>query len=81
MYYQQVAANGRNSFFFSNKKKTFWFISAAKKITSASGQIVQRIRLHDEEERPVLNTILNDNNLLQYYRLLADRGDVQAQVK
>jgi hypothetical protein len=27
------------------------------------------------------NNIMIDNNLLQYYQLLADRGDPQAQVK
>jgi hypothetical protein len=27
------------------------------------------------------NNIMTDNNLLQYYQLLADRGDPQAQVR
>jgi hypothetical protein len=53
----------------------------ASKITTASGQLVQRIRLYDEEEHPIQNNIMTDNNLLQYYQLLADRGDPQAQVK
>jgi hypothetical protein len=52
----------------------------ASQITTASGQLVQRIRLYDEEEHPITNNILTDNNLLQYYQLLADRGDPQAQV-
>ncbi len=52
----------------------------ASQITTASGQLVQRIRLYDEEEHPITNNILTDNNLLQYYQLLADRGDLQAQV-
>jgi hypothetical protein len=52
----------------------------ASQITTASGQLVQRIRLYDEEEHPIPNNILTDNNLLQYYQLLADRGDQQAQV-
>ncbi|CAF3921824.1 unnamed protein product, partial [Adineta steineri] len=51
----------------------------ASKISTASGQLVQRIRLHDEEQHPTQNNIMLDNNLLQYYQLLADRGDPQAQ--
>ncbi|CAF1585343.1 unnamed protein product [Adineta ricciae] len=51
----------------------------ASKITSASGQLVQRIRLYDEEENPAQSNIMSDNDLLQYYQLLADRGDPQAQ--
>lgn len=52
----------------------------ASKITSASGQLIHRIRLYDEDEHPIQNNIMMDNNLLQYYQLLADRGDPQAQV-
>jgi hypothetical protein len=52
----------------------------SSKITSASGQLVQRIRLHDEEEHPTQNNIMVDEDLVQYYQLLADRGDAQAQV-
>ncbi|CAF3395769.1 unnamed protein product [Rotaria sp. Silwood1] len=51
----------------------------ASKITTASGLMVQRIRLYDDEEHPIQNNILIDHNLLQYYQLLADRGDPQAQ--
>ncbi len=58
----------------------FIFLLVASKITTASGQLVQRIRLYDEEEHPTQNNIMTDNNLLQYYQLLADRGDSQAQV-
>jgi len=58
----------------------FFNILVASKITTASGQLVQRIRLYDEEEHPMQNNIMIDNNLLQYYQLLADRGDPQAQV-
>ena len=56
------------------------FCLVSSKITSTSGQLVQRIRLHDEEENPVQNNIMVDDDLLQYYQLLADRGDAQAQV-
>ncbi|CAF2524982.1 unnamed protein product [Rotaria sp. Silwood2] len=51
----------------------------ASKITTASGLMVQRIRLYDDDEHPIQNNILIDHNLLQYYQLLADRGDPQAQ--
>ncbi|CAF1147680.1 unnamed protein product [Rotaria magnacalcarata] len=52
----------------------------ASKITTASGLMVQRIHLQNEEEQQsTQNNILVDNNLLQYYQLLADRGDPQAQ--
>ena len=50
-------------------------------MTSASGQLVQRIRLYDEEEHPTQNNIMVDEDLVQYYQLLADRGDPQAQVR
>lgn len=49
-------------------------------MTSASAQLVQRIRLFDEEEHPTQNNIMIDEDLVQYYQLLADRGDAQAQV-
>ncbi|CAF4188787.1 unnamed protein product, partial [Adineta steineri] len=51
----------------------------SSKITSTSGQLIQRIRLHDEEEHPTQNNIMIDEDLVQYYQLLADRGDAQAQ--
>jgi SEL1 protein len=51
----------------------------SSKMTSASGQLVQRIRLYDEEEHPTQNNIMIDEDLVQYYQLLADRGDAQAQ--
>ncbi len=59
----------------------FITVLVASKITSASGQLVQRIRLYDEEEHPTQNNIMIDEDLVQYYQLLADRGDAQAQVK
>ena len=50
-------------------------------MTSSTGQLIQRIRLYDEEENPTQNNIMVDDDLLQYYQLLADRGDAQAQVE
>lgn len=53
----------------------------SSKMTSSTGQLVQRIRLYDEEEHPTQNNIMIDEDLVQYYQLLADRGDAQAQVR
>ncbi|VDP02014.1 unnamed protein product [Soboliphyme baturini] len=44
------------------------------------GQAMQRIRLSDELEDQSGTQSLIDENLLQYYKFLADKGDVQAQV-
>lgn len=55
--------------------------SVASKISSNSvGTIVHRIRLYDEEEKIVgQSQVMLDDDLVQYYQLLADRGDIQAQ--
>ncbi len=55
--------------------------SVASKVSSNSvGAIIHRIRLYDEEEKIVgQNQIMLDDDLVQYYQLLADRGDIQAQ--
>ena len=44
------------------------------------GSVVQRIRLLDESENPGSQSGLLDDDLIQYYQFLADKGDVQAQV-
>ena len=56
--------------------------SVATKISHTSvGTMVHRIRLYDEEEKVGANTnqLVLDDDLFEYYQLLADRGDVQAQ--
>lgn len=55
--------------------------SVASKISSNSvGTVVHRIRLYDEEEKVgTQSQIMLDDDLVQYYQLLADRGDIQAQ--
>ena len=45
------------------------------------GTVVQRIRLLDEAENPGSQSGLLDDDLIQYYQFLADKGDVQAQVR
>ena len=47
---------------------------------SHGGNAVQRIRLYDELEQPGGTGGQIDEDLLQYYQFLADKGDVQAQV-
>jgi SEL1 protein len=55
--------------------------SVAQRISSNSiGTVVHRIRLYDEEEKVTgQNQVMLDDDLVQYYQLLADRGDTQAQ--
>ena len=62
-YYKQVAHN------------------VANKISSNSvGTVINRIRIYDEEEKLTgQSQAMLDDDLVQYYQLLADRGDVQAQ--
>lgn len=46
----------------------------------SSGSVTHRVRLYDEEENVAQqNQGLLDDDLVQYYQLLADRGDMQAQ--
>lgn len=41
---------------------------------------MQRVRLLEELENPGYNSGILDNDLIEYYQLLAEKGDVQAQV-
>lgn len=54
----------------------------AEEVQFAGGNAIQRIRLPEENENPnsASSQSLMDENLLQYYKFLADKGDVQAQV-
>lgn len=62
-----------------------YYTQVAKKVEdefSFSGvYLIQRIRLHDEHENPSsYASSLVDDDLIQYYQFLADKGDIQAQV-
>lgn len=47
----------------------------------AGVHLIQRIRLYDEHENPSsYGSSMVDDDLIQYYQFLADKGDVQAQV-
>ncbi|KAJ8963435.1 hypothetical protein NQ318_018915 [Aromia moschata] len=48
-------------------------------VSFGGGGAIQRIRLLDELENGYTSGIL-DNDLIEYYQLLAEKGDVQAQV-
>ena len=50
---------------------------------SAGSPVVQRVRLHEaaENKDQAAGGGIMDDDLLQYYEFLADKGDVQAQVK
>ena len=54
--------------------------SVAEGVSFSGGQTVQRIRLQDEMDSGSYSSGILDNDLIEYYQLLADKGDVQAQV-
>lgn len=49
-------------------------------VNRGGSTVVQRVRLLDEAENPGSSLGLIDDDLIQYYQFLADKGDVQAQV-
>lgn len=51
----------------------------AEDVSLTGGAATQRIRLIDEEDQGGSSSVL-DEDLIQYYQFLADKGDVQAQV-
>lgn len=52
----------------------------SESVSISGGPVIQRIRLQEEVENPHSNSGLLDDDLLQYYHFLADKGDMQAQV-
>lgn len=52
----------------------------ASEVTVTGGTVTQRVRLQDEQENPGSSSGNLDNDLIQYYQFLADKGDVNAQV-
>ncbi|XP_069494030.1 protein sel-1 homolog 1 isoform X2 [Ambystoma mexicanum] len=52
----------------------------ASDISLTGGTVVQRIRLPDEVENPGVASGMLEEDLIQYYQFLAEKGDVQAQV-
>ena len=58
----------------------FIYFPVAEEVSLSGGQAVQRVRLLEELENPGYNSGILDNDLIEYYQLLAEKGDVQAQV-
>lgn len=58
----------------------FVSLSVSQGVSYGGAAAIQRIRLLDELENGYTSGIL-DNDLVEYYQLLAEKGDVQAQVK
>ena len=54
--------------------------AVASEASVTGGNVVHRVRLLDEAESPGSAAGLLDDDLVQYYQFLADKGDVQAQV-
>lgn len=52
----------------------------AEEVSLSGGPVVQRVRLLDEYENPGYSSGIFDKDLIEYYQLLAEQGDVQAQV-
>lgn len=55
-------------------------VSVAEDVSVTGGSAIQRVRLEDEMDNPGSSTGILDDDLLQYYKFLADKGDMQAQV-
>ena len=55
-------------------------IPVAEDVSLAGGSVVHRVRLFDEQENPGSANSMLDDDLIQYYQFLADKGDIQAQV-
>jgi len=54
--------------------------SVAAEVSFSGGPTLHRVRLQDELDNGGSGGGLLDNDLIEYYQLLADKGDVQAQV-
>lgn len=54
--------------------------TVAEEVSFSGGTSLQRIRLQDEVESGGYSSGIMDNDLIEYYQLLAEKGDVQAQV-
>ena len=52
----------------------------AEDVKLTGGAAVHRIRLLDEAEHPSVQTAQLDDDLIEYYKFLADKGDQQAQL-
>uniref|UniRef100_A0A674AY03 SEL1L adaptor subunit of SYVN1 ubiquitin ligase n=1 Tax=Salmo trutta TaxID=8032 RepID=A0A674AY03_SALTR len=53
----------------------------ASDVSLTGGSAVQRVRLLDEVENPGSTSGMLEEDLIQYYQFLAEKGDIQAQVR
>jgi TPR repeat protein len=60
-------------------KQNYFSFTVSQRVSFGGGAAIQRIRLLDELENGYTSGIL-DNDLIEYYQLLAEKGDIQAQV-
>ncbi|XP_014259317.1 protein sel-1 homolog 1-like [Cimex lectularius] len=77
-YWAHIALNGN-----CEKPLAFYRLVAtevAKDVQMSGGTIIQRVRLLDEVDNPGYNSGIIDNDLIEYYQLLAEKGEVQSQV-
>ena len=58
-----------------------FLFTVAEDVSLAGGSVIHRIRLYDEQENPGSPNSMLDDDLIQYYQFLADKGDTQAQVR
>ena len=54
--------------------------AVAAEVTFSGGGSIQRVRLQDEADNGGQSSGMLDNDLIEYYQLLTDKGDVQAQL-
>ncbi|CAI6368544.1 unnamed protein product [Macrosiphum euphorbiae] len=54
--------------------------NVANELSLSGGPLVQRIKLMEEMDNPNYNSGIVDSDLLDYYKMLANKGDAQAQV-
>lgn len=83
-YYKAVANNGMKLEFVFNHCIVVIFILlilVANELSLSGGPLVQRIKLMEELDNPNYNSGIVDSDLLDYYKMLANKGDAQAQVQ
>jgi len=56
------------------------YLLVANELSLSGGPLVQRIKLMEELDNPNYNSGIVDSDLLDYYKMLANKGDAQAQV-
>uniref|UniRef100_A0A672J879 Fibronectin type-II domain-containing protein n=1 Tax=Salarias fasciatus TaxID=181472 RepID=A0A672J879_SALFA len=65
---------------FTARVPSFAVLPVASDVSLTGGSAVQRVRLLDEVESPGSTSGMLEEDLIQYYQFLAEKGDVQAQV-